>query len=207
MKNLERFSTIFLVAGLISFLVAFTVLGVWPAFMTDEIKNTAPEITEIPESFREYFDDLDDYKAAIFEGRDIYVKEACWHCHSQYIRPVGREPERYGLVATPGEYQNDLNLPHLFGTRRVGPDLSREAGKRTNDWHFAHLYNPKSTEPESVMPGYSWYFDESVTPPKPKRGAVALVAYLQQLGAWQEGILKNQYDMNTITMPPSPEEQ
>lgn len=205
MKNLERFSTIFLLAGLISFLVAFTVLGVWPAFMTDAIKNTAPEVTEVPENFKMYYSSVEEYEAGLRHGRDLYIREACWHCHSQYVRPVGNEAERYGLVATPGEYQNDLNLPHLFGTRRVGPDLSREAGKRTNDWHFAHLYNPKSTEPESVMPGYTWYFDESVNPPKPKKGAIALVAYLQQLGAWQLDINKSQYDMNAITMPPSPE--
>lgn len=82
----------------------------------------------------------------------------------------------YGAVSTPGEYENELNRPQLFGTRRVGHDLSREGLKRTNDWHFAHFYNPKSTTPESVMPGYTWYYDESTTPPTPKAEPVALTA-------------------------------
>lgn len=204
MKNLEKFSTIFLIAGVVSFLFAFLFLGIWPALMTDKLKPSAGLPDKIPDDFKVYFKTVKDYQNALYEGRDIYIKEACWHCHSQYVRPVGNESSRYGLVSTPGEYQNLLNLPHLFGTRRVGPDLTREAGKRTNDWQFAHLYNPKSTEPESVMPGYSWYFDSSVSPPKPKRGAIALVAYLQNLGKWAADTKSSQYDLNEITMPPAP---
>jgi cbb3-type cytochrome oxidase cytochrome c subunit len=104
----------------------------------------------------------------------------------------------------PGEYQNELSQPQLFGTRRVGPDLSREAGKRTNDWHFAHFFNPKLVEPESVMPAYSWYFDETTNPPTPKPDAIALVAYVQSLGAWTLGVKNSHYDLNEVTMPPTP---
>lgn len=112
----------------------------------------------------------------------------------------------YGNVSTPGEYENELNRPQLFGTRRVGPDLTREAGKRTNDWHFVHLYNPKAVEPASVMPGYTWYFDESTTPPTPNADAVALIAYIQNLGAWVKDVRRSQWDMNAVVLPPHPEE-
>ena len=202
MKSLEKFSTLFLVAGLFCFLIAFGVLGIWPALMTDKLENLAENVSEVPEDFRQYYASVDEYRAALFIGKQAYVKEACWHCHSQYIRPVGNEGPRYGLVSVPGEYQNELNKPHLFGTRRVGPDLIREAGKRTNDWHFAHLYDPKLTEPDSIMPGYTWYFDESTTPPTPTKEGVALVAYLQSLGSWAKDVQRSQYDLNEITMPP-----
>ena len=206
MKNLEKFSSIFLIAGVLCFIVAFLVLGVWPAWMTDQFAKT-PLPDEIPVNFKKYYSNLNDYHNALRQGRDIYIKEACWHCHSQYVRPVGNESVRYGLVSTAGEYQNELNQPQLFGTRRVGPDLTREGGKRSNDWHFAHLYNPKLTEPHSVMPGYTWYFDESTTPPTPKKEAVALVAYLQNLGSWTIGVRNTHADLNEVTMPPSPGEE
>jgi cbb3-type cytochrome c oxidase subunit II len=180
MKNLEKFSTLFLVAGFGSFALAFILLGVWPAIMTNRLESQ-PLPSEIPEDFTAYYKTVEEYQAALFQGRDIYIKEACWHCHSQFVRPVGNESIRYGLVSVAGEYQNALSKPQLFGTRRVGPDLSREAGKRTNDWHFAHFYNPKLVEPESVMPQFSWYYDESTNPPTPKKEAVALVAYIQTL--------------------------
>lgn len=204
MKSLEKFSTIFLLAGFVCFLVAFGLLGIWPALMTDAIDDLAP-VKEVPENFKVYYKTVDEYQKALFVGKQVYIKEACWHCHSQYIRPVGNESSRYGLVSVPGEYQNELNKPHLFGTRRVGPDLIREGGKRTNDWHFAHLYNPKSTEPASIMPGYTWYFDKTKNPPVPNKEGVALVAYLQSLGAWANDVQNTQYDQNEITMPPSPE--
>jgi cbb3-type cytochrome c oxidase subunit II len=205
MKNLEKFSTLFLVAGFGSFALAFILLGVWPAIMTNRLESQ-PLPSEIPEDFTAYYKTVDEYQAALFQGRDIYIKEACWHCHSQFVRPVGNESIRYGLVSVAGEYQNDLSKPQLFGTRRVGPDLSREAGKRTNDWHFAHFYNPKLVEPESVMPQFSWYYDESTNPPTPKKEAVALVAYIQSLGAWTLGVKSSAYDLNEVTMPPNPTE-
>ncbi len=199
MKNLERFSTIFLIAGLVSFIVAFLTLGVWPAMMTEELPDQGMP-TRVPKNFQKYYSNVDDYTKALLRGRDIYIKEACWHCHSQYVRPVGNEATRYGLVSTAAEYQNILNLPHLFGTRRVGPDLVREAGKRTNDWHFAHLYNPKFVEPESVMPPYTWFFNKDKTP---NADGIALVAYLQNLGKWAEDVSMSTYNINEVTMPPS----
>jgi cbb3-type cytochrome oxidase cytochrome c subunit len=121
------------------------------------------------------------HATALREGKAIYIAEACWHCHSQFVRPVSNEALRFGPVSTPEEYQNDMNLPHLFGTRRVGPDLIRSAGRHSNDWHMAHLYDPRSVAPYSVMPSYPWFFDDER---RPTRRALALVAYLQWLGSW-----------------------
>jgi cbb3-type cytochrome c oxidase subunit II len=203
-NRLEKFSTLFLVAGMIFFVIAFVSLGWLPASMTSNIPEDGGMPQEIPTDFQMYYKNLSDYHQALLQGRDIYIKEACWHCHSQYVRPVGNEALFYGAVSIPNEYENILNRPQLFGTRRVGPDLSREAGKRTNDWHFAHLYSPKSTTPGSVMPSYRWYFqkDAQTGIPIPTNEAVALVAYLQQLGKWQEGARRSVHDFQEVTMPP-----
>lgn len=101
------------------------------------------------------------YGEALDRGRDIYVGEGCWHCHSQFIRGVSKEEQRWGRVAMADEYENALQLPQLWGTRRVGPDLSREWGRHTNDWHLAHFLDPRSTTPDSVMPSYPWYFEKN----------------------------------------------
>lgn len=206
MNRLEKFSTIFLVAGLTFFIVALLSLGLAPAIMTSAVPDDGGLPQEIPEEFQVHYKTIPDYQAALLEGRDIYVKEACWHCHSQYVRPVGSESMYYGAVSTPGELETVLNRPQLLGTRRVGPDLSREGGKRTNDWHFAHLYSPQSTTPGSVMPGYTWYFDRSTNPPTPKKEAIALVAYLQNLGSWVKNGKRTVHDMNEITLPPFKDE-
>jgi cytochrome c oxidase cbb3-type subunit 2 len=97
---------------------------------------------------------------ALRDGRDVYVAEACWHCHSQYVRPVANEERRFGRVRGSDHYNTSLDRPVLWGTRRVGPDLTNEGGLRTNDWHVAHLWDPASTSPGSVMPRYSWYFHD-----------------------------------------------
>lgn len=100
------------------------------------------------------------YAVALRNGRDRYVGDACWHCHSQYVRPVANEEQRFGPVLTTRHDANALQRPVLWGTRRVGPDLTHEGGLRSNDWHVAHLWDPKSTSPGSVMPRYTWYFED-----------------------------------------------
>lgn len=100
------------------------------------------------------------YAVALRNGRDRYVGEACWHCHSQYVRPVANEEQRFGPVQTTRHDANALQRPVLWGTRRVGPDLTHEGGLRSNDWHVAHFWDPQSTSPGSVMPRYTWYFEE-----------------------------------------------
>lgn len=117
-------------------------------------------------------------------GRKAYTGEACWHCHSQFVRPVSNEDRRWGPVAKAEEYQNELQRPVLFGTRRVGPDLSREGGRRSNDWHAVHLFQPNSLIAGSPMPAYPWYFEGD--PSKPNKKGLSLILYLQWLGSWLE---------------------
>ncbi|WP_369858048.1 cytochrome-c oxidase, cbb3-type subunit II [Candidatus Thalassolituus haligoni] len=147
-------------------------------------------------------------KALQLEGRDIYIREGCHVCHTQMVRPFRAETERYGPYSVAGE--SVYEHPFLWGSKRTGPDLARVGGRYSNEWHRAHLYNPRDVVPESIMPSYPWLFEDKVdgrdTPKKMKalrmvgvpytdddiegaKAAVdgkpeieALVAYLQQLG-------------------------
>ena len=146
--------------------------------------------------------------AVQLEGRDIYIREGCHVCHTQMIRPFRAETERYGPYSVSGEFVYEH--PFLWGSKRTGPDLARVGGRYSDEWHRAHMYNPRDVVPESVMPSYPWLFEDKVdgrlTPRKMEalrlvgvpytdediEGAKeaadgvteieALVAYLQQLG-------------------------
>jgi|TARA_R110000868_G_scaffold7132_3_gene39138 cytochrome c oxidase cbb3-type subunit 2 len=146
--------------------------------------------------------------AVQLEGRDIYIREGCHVCHTQMVRPFRAETERYGPYSVAGE--SVYEHPFLWGSKRTGPDLARVGGRYSNEWHRAHLYNPRDVVPESIMPSYPWLFEDKVdgrdTPKKMEalrmvgvpytdddiegaKAAVdgkpeieALVAYLQQLG-------------------------
>ena len=120
------------------------------------------------------------YAEALRLGRDLYIGQACWHCHSQYVREVSNEAQRWGPPSEAYEYQNGLNQPHLWGTRRVGPDLWREHGRRSNDWHVAHFMEPKNVVTNSIMPAYDFYFEPDGTPHKE---GFALISYVQWLGS------------------------
>ncbi len=151
---------------------------------------------------------LKPYTALQLEGRDIYIREGCVQCHSQMIRPFRAETERYGHYSVAGE--SVYEHPFLWGSKRTGPDLARVGGRYSDDWHRAHLYNPRNVVPESKMPAYPWlventldgkdtvakieamrwlgvpYTDEdisgAVTAVKGKTEMEAVVAYLQVLG-------------------------
>ncbi|MDO8860736.1 cytochrome-c oxidase, cbb3-type subunit II [Haliea sp. E1-2-M8] len=94
------------------------------------------------------------------EGRDIYVREGCNNCHSQMIRPLRAETERYGHYSVAGEFVYDH--PFLWGSKRTGPDLARVGQRYSDDWHRAHMYNPRDVVPESNMPAYPWLFDNEI---------------------------------------------
>lgn len=94
------------------------------------------------------------------EGRDIYIREGCNVCHSQMIRPLRAEVERYGHYSVAGELV--YNHPFLWGSKRTGPDLARVGGLYSDDWHRAHLYNPRAVVPESNMPAYPWLFEDNL---------------------------------------------
>ncbi len=142
------------------------------------------------------------------EGRDIYIREGCNTCHSQMIRPLRAEVERYGHYTMAGELV--YNHPFLWGSKRTGPDLARVGGLYSDGWHRAHLYDPRSVVPESNMPAFPWLFDRELNTAatakklaalqtigvpytdeqianateglEGKTEADALIAYLQQLG-------------------------
>jgi cytochrome c oxidase cbb3-type subunit 2 len=151
---------------------------------------------------------LKPYTALQLEGRDVYVREGCYLCHSQMIRPFRAETERYGHYSVAGEFVYDR--PFQWGSKRTGPDLQRVGGRYSDDWHRAHLINPRDVVPESVMPGYPWlaknelstdliqkkmtvlrtlghpYTDEEIkAAPEDIKGKTemdAMIAYLQVLG-------------------------
>lgn len=100
------------------------------------------------------------YTALQLEGRDIYLREGCYNCHSQMIRSLRAETERYGHASMAGESVYDH--PFQFGSKRTGPDLARVGGRYSDEWHRAHLNNPRDVVPESNMPGYPWLATTSV---------------------------------------------
>ena len=97
---------------------------------------------------------LKPYSALRLEGRDIYVREGCYLCHSQMIRPFRAETERYGHYSVAGEFVYDR--PFQWGSKRTGPDLHRVGGRYSDEWHRVHMDNPRDVVPESIMPGYPW---------------------------------------------------
>ncbi len=194
-KTIEKFQFVFLVAGIGFFVFAFIVSGlVTVNSLKDLPYTTLEEIAEdvspyfialskqYPEQFEKYYPGgptSANFEAALTLGRNTYIGEGCWHCHTQQIRPVANEDVRFGPVSTAAEQQHELMKPQLMGTRRVGPDLSRETGFRSNDWHVAHFYDPRTVAPTSVMPRYLWFFDDK----EPNEKGLAMIAYMQWLGS------------------------
>ena len=151
---------------------------------------------------------LKPYTAVQLAGRDVYLREGCYNCHSQMIRPLRAETERYGHYSVAGEFVYDH--PFQWGSKRTGPDLHRVGGRYSDDWHIIHLLNPRDVVPESNMPAYPWLAKTKLVPAElpPKMRALravgvpytdaqiaaaeqdvsgktemdALVAYLQVLG-------------------------
>ncbi len=102
------------------------------------------------------------YSALRLAGRDVYVSEGCYNCHSQMIRPFRSETERYGPYTTAGETVYDR--PFQFGSKRTGPDLARVGGRYSDAWQRLHLTDPRALVPESNMPAYTWLADKMVDP-------------------------------------------
>jgi cytochrome c oxidase cbb3-type subunit 2 len=156
----------------------------------------------------EKVDGLQPYTALQMEGRDVFIREGCTNCHSQMIRPFRHEVERYGHYSVAGE--SVWEHPFLWGSKRTGPDLARVGGRYSDDWHYAHLMDPRSVVSQSNMPAYPWldtavldgkltakkletfrsfgvpYTDEDIAGAeaavKGKTEMQALIAYLQSLG-------------------------
>jgi cytochrome c oxidase cbb3-type subunit 2 len=116
------------------------------------------------------------YPVLQLAGRDIYVREGCYNCHSQMIRPFRSETERYGAFSVAGESVYDR--PFQWGSKRTGPDLARVGGRYSDEWHVIHLINPRNVVPESNMPGYPWLLEDMVDPALVQRK----LSVLQTLG-------------------------
>ncbi|MBE0642232.1 MAG: cytochrome-c oxidase, cbb3-type subunit II, partial [Bacteroidales bacterium] len=136
-----------------------------PAFL---VKSTVPTIEAVKP-----------YTPLELQGRDIYLKEGCYNCHSQMVRPFRHEIERYGDYSRSGEFVYDH--PFQWGSKRTGPDLAREGTaklKKSHSWHYYHMLDPRSMSPGSIMPRYPWLFakdtDVRSTPQK--------MAVMQKLG-------------------------
>lgn len=119
---------------------------------------------------------LKPYTALQLAGRDIYLREGCYNCHSQMIRPLAAETLRYGHYSTAGEFVYDH--PFQWGSKRTGPDLQRVGGKYSDDWHRIHLTNPRDLVPESNMPAYPWLANSPVD----AAGMPARLAAMRMLG-------------------------
>jgi cytochrome c oxidase cbb3-type subunit 2 len=115
---------------------------------------------------------LKPYSALQLAGRDVYIAEGCYGCHSQMIRPFRAETERYGHYSLAGEFVYDR--PFQWGSKRTGPDLQRVGGRYSDNWHRLHLKNPRLVVPESNMPGYPWLNDDMVDAELTKKSMQAL---------------------------------
>ena len=131
--------------GLMGALIAIVIsvgglVEIVPLYFQSEVVQPAPGVKPLP--------------ALALEGRDIYVREGCYGCHSQMVRPLNGDTERYGHYSLAGETVYDH--PFQFGSKRTGPDLARVGGRYSDEWHRIHLTNPRDVVPESNMPGYPW---------------------------------------------------
>jgi len=120
---------------------------------------------------------LEPYTPLRLAGRDVYVREGCYLCHSQMIRPFRAETERYGHYSVAGEFVYDR--PFQWGSKRTGPDLARVGGRYSDEWHRVHMSNPRDVVPESIMPGYPWLAEN----PADASDIVRKLEVLRMLGA------------------------
>ena len=137
--------------GLLGVLIALVIsvgglVEIVPLYFSSQVTTPAPGVKP--------------YTALQFEGRDIYIREGCYNCHSQMIRPLRAETERYGHYSLAGESVYDH--PFQWGSKRTGPDLARVGGRYSDEWHRVHLSNPRDVVPESNMPTYAWLADRKV---------------------------------------------
>ena len=158
------------VAGVLFFGMSIALLGIWPGRVLEDQTRRMSPAHPLGLSVSER------------RGRVIYSREGCAYCHTQQVRYLHADMVRFGAPTLAWETRFDY--PHLWGTRRIGPDLAREGGNHPEDWQFSHLFSPRSLAPDSVMPAYPALFDGS--PDRPRQEARDLVAYLGTLGRARE---------------------
>jgi len=147
-----------LVAGVGFFFLALVTQGILPLVEPESrtTKVTRVVRTDLGE-LKWMVAEATDYTEKEARGRSIYIREGCWYCHSQFVRPVTGETRRWGPVSQAGEYAFDT--PHLFSTRRIGPDLTRVGLKYSDEWHAAHFWDPRLVVPDSIMPRFWGLFE------------------------------------------------
>ncbi len=138
--------------GLLSIFIVFAIsfgalVELVPQFFNDETTKPIDGLKPLP--------------ALVLEGRDIYIREGCHVCHTQMVRPLRAEVERYGHYSVAGE--SVYEHPFLWGSKRTGPDLARVGQRYSDEWHRAHLFDPRSVVPLSNMPSFPWLFDNKLT--------------------------------------------
>ena len=154
-----------LVAGVFFFFLAVVTQGILP-FIEPSARTT--NVTAVVRTdfgqLKWIMTEATDYTPLQNLGRQVYLREGCWYCHSQYVRPVTGETRRWGPVSEAGEYAFDV--PHLWGTRRIGPDLTRVGLKYSDEWHLAHFWNPRMLSPDSIMAPFRGLFETPADPIK-----------------------------------------
>ncbi len=157
-----------------------------PLYLSNEVTTPAPGVKP--------------YHALALEGRDIYVREGCYNCHSQMIRPLRAETERYGHYSLAGESVYDH--PFQFGSKRTGPDLARVGGRYSDEWHRLHLTNPRDVVPESNMPQYPWLekalVDADLTPAKMRALRKVGVPYTDEEIAAASDAVRDKTEMDAL---------
>ncbi|MDZ7923077.1 MAG: cytochrome-c oxidase, cbb3-type subunit II [Marinagarivorans sp.] len=138
--------------GLLSF---FTVIAISFGALVELVPQFFSDVTTKP------IEGLKPLPALVLEGRDIYIREGCHVCHTQMVRPLRAEVERYGHYSVAGE--SVYEHPFLWGSKRTGPDLARVGNRYSDEWHRAHLFNPRSVVPLSNMPSFPWLFENKLT--------------------------------------------
>ena len=178
-KKLDRSALLLFTCGTAIFLVGALLTTVFPAL--------------VESSWSQPVEGLDSYTDAQARGRAIYVRDGCWYCHTQQVRTLEADVKRFGWrgvdapISLPGEYVNDS--PHLLGTRRIGPDLSRVGGKYDKSWHKTHFKNPRDLVPGSAMPPLPWLVTDN-----DGQDFEDLVAYMQSLGRSRNWRPDNDYE-------------
>jgi len=166
------------------------IVEIVPLFYLD---NTIEKLNKDEDSIRPY-------TALELEGRDVYIREGCYLCHSQMIRPFRDEKERYGHYSLAAESKYDH--PFQWGSKRTGPDLARVGGKYSNEWHVQHLKAPRSLVPESVMPNYPFLtkaiIDDSLTEKKMRALSAVGVPYTEQDFAGAAAAVKGKTEMDAV---------
>ena len=177
--------------GLLAVLIALVIsvgglVEIVPLYLSGQVTKPSPGI--------------EPYSPLALEGRDIYVREGCYNCHSQMVRPLRGETERYGHYSMAGESVYDH--PFQFGSKRTGPDLARVGGRYSDDWHRIHLMNPRDVVPESNMPGFPWLarntIDASLTPRKMRALRAVGVPYTDAQIAAASGQVEGQTELTAL---------